>query len=170
MGKLYNPKIIDPSSEAIMIETLAPAYADLTRSYIGGMLQSNIWAPLDMAIRIKKNFYDTKNITFNSTEINNPLAYNLPGWEADFRASYEVIQNLKITLNYYFANERWSFMYNDNVKMNDINDLNIGVVYSLTPKLSFNLKANNLLGQKYDIWYGHPAQQLNVMGGVSFKF
>ncbi|MDD3899940.1 MAG: TonB-dependent receptor [Dysgonamonadaceae bacterium] len=161
---------LDLLPQDMIRESLSPAYAELTHSYLGGMIQSNIWAPLEISVHLKKNFYKTKNMTIDATEVANSQAYNMPGWESKLAATYNASNNLKFTLNYYYANDRWSYLRGENVKMNNINDLNIGASYLITPKLSLNLKANNLLSQEYDIWYGYPAQGLNMMGGVTLKF
>ena len=57
-----------------------------------------------------------------------------------------------------------------NVKMDNINDLNLGAVYDINDSFSLNVKANNLFSQRYDIWYGYPAQGINIAGGFTFKF
>ncbi len=56
------------------------------------------------------------------------------------------------------------------MEMNSINNLNAGAIYNINDMFSINAKANNLLNQSYDIWYGHPTQGINVMGGFTFKF
>ncbi len=129
------------------------------------MIQSNIWSPLDIALRVKKNIY-----TVSDTGIPDAKAYNKPGLETDIRATFSAMSNLKFTLNYYFAGDRWSYFDRVAVKMNNINDLNFGAVYDINDSFALNLKANNLLLQKYDIWYGYPAQGFNAMGGFTFKF
>lgn len=144
-------------------EFLTPKYGDLSHSHIGARVQSTIWNPLNVSLSLKKNFYNLK-------DDNNAKAWNRPGFEADVRADLSIVENFKFTLNYYLATDRWSNYGTDNVKMDNINDLNIGAVYQISDAFSINLKANNLLAQKYDIWYGHPAQGVNVMGGFSFKF
>ncbi|OJV38188.1 MAG: hypothetical protein BGO33_05790 [Bacteroidia bacterium 43-41] len=146
-------------------ETLAPVYGNLSHTHIGGMIQSNIWSPLDIALRVKKNIY-----TVSDTGIPDAKAYNKPGLETDIRATFSAMSNLKFTLNYYFAGDRWSYFDRVTVKMNNINDLNLGAVYDINDSFALNLKANNLLLQKYDIWYGYPAQGFNAMGGFTFKF
>ena len=146
-------------------ESLGPLYGNLSHSHIGGMIQSNIWSPLDIALRVKKNFY-----TVNDSGIPDAKAYNKPGFETDISAVFSAASNLKFTLNYYFAGDRWSYFNGANVKMNDINDFNLGAVYDINDSFAINLKANNLLFQKYDIWYGYPAQGFNAMGGFTFKF
>lgn len=151
-------------------ESLKPIYGTLSHSFIGGMIQSNIWSPLNIALRLKKNFYDATEIMSNNIEINDPMAYNKPGFKTDMRATLEIVSNLKLTLNYYFAGDRWTYFNNSNIKMDNINDLNLGGVYEISDSFSLNVKANNILSQKYDIWYGYPAQGINVAGGFTFKF
>lgn len=151
-------------------EYLNPFYADVTRSFIGGRIQSNTWSPLNISASLRKNFYTVKEFTIDAAQISDAKAYNQPGFEADIRATLEVIGNLKLSLNYYFAGDRWTYFNGANVKMDNIGDLNAGAVYQFTDWLSVNLKANNLLFQKYDIWYGFPAQGFNDMGGATIKF
>lgn len=151
-------------------EVLYPVYGDLTHSHIGGLIQSNIWSPLDLSLRLKKNFYDVKNMTIGDVDVSDPKAYNQPGFEVDVRASLDIMQGLKFTLNYYFAGDRWSNYQGIEQEMDAINDLNLGGVYEISDAFSLSLRVNNLLSQKQDIWYGHPAQGLNASGGFSFKF
>jgi hypothetical protein len=54
--------------------------------------------------------------------------------------------------------------------MKDVYDLSIKTSYAITPFFSAYLSTNNLLFQKYDIWYGYPAQKFNIMGGISVMF
>lgn len=151
-------------------EVLYPVYGNLAHSHIGGLIQSNIWSPLDVSLRLKKNFYDVTDMTIGDVPVSDPKAYNQPGIEVDLRASLDIIENLKFTLNYYYAGDRWSNYRGVEQEMDAINDLNLGGVYEINEAFSVSLRVNNLLSQKYDIWYGHPAQGLNASGGFSFTF
>ncbi len=146
-------------------EVLVPIYGNLSHSHVGARIQSTVWAPLDVALQAKKNFHAVKD-----SGIADAKAYNKPGLEADIKATFEATKNLKFIFDYYFAGDRWSYFNGANVKMNNINDLNLGVFYSISRSFSVNVKANNLLSQKYDIWYGYPAQGFNAMGGFTFLF
>jgi hypothetical protein len=55
-------------------------------------------------------------------------------------------------------------------KMKNVYDLSVKTSYAFTPYFSAYLSTNNLLFQKYDIWYGYPAQKFNIMGGISLMF
>ncbi len=122
------------------------------------------------SLRLKKNFYEVNDLTVNDVLINDARAYNMPGFEVDIRASLDLLSNLNLTLNYYLAGDRWSYFDGANLKMDNINDLNVGAVYDITDAFSVNARVNNLLSQKFDIWYGHPAQSINASGGFTFKF
>lgn len=159
-----------PEEVGVFKESLKPIYGTLTHSHIGGMLETNIWAPLNVSMKVKKNFYDVKDIKFKDVDISDPKAYNMPGLELSADATLEIIDNLKLMLNYYLASERWSYMDGVNIKMDNINDLSLGGTYTINNSFSVNVRANNLLSQRYDIFYGYPAQGINVMGGFTFKF
>lgn len=175
-------------------EGLLPLYGTLSHGYLGGMIQTKVWAPLDLSLRLKKNFFTAKDIMIweisfpgpidnsvlkikeiehsSSQEsiISDPKAYNKPGMEMEAHATLSALQNLKFTLDYFFVGDRQSYFKGENVKMENIHDLNIGAVYEINRSISLQLRANNVLFQKYDIWYGHPAQGFNASGGFTLKF
>lgn len=152
------------------IETLRAIYGTLAHSHVGGTVHTNIWTPLDILLRLKKNFYNAAEIKNNGVEITDPKAYNLPGIELDISATVDIIENLKFNLNYHLATDRLSYFSDENIKMDNINDLNIAALYRINDSFSLKLNANNILSQKYDIWYGYPSQGINVSGGFSFQF
>jgi hypothetical protein len=168
--------IIGDDAFGPFMESLKPIYGSLTHSFVGGMIQTNIWSPLNLSLRLKKNFFEAAEMTSNGVEVSDPMAYNKPGFETDIKATLDIISNLKLTLNYYLASDRWTFseridnFERVNVKMDNINDLNLGAVYDINDSFSLNVKANNLFSQRYDIWYGYPAQGINIAGGFTFKF
>ena len=143
---------------------LRPIFGNLSHSHIGGMIQTNIFPPLDLSFRVKRNFYTVTEMGEHA------LAYGMPGITADIRATLRASNQLSFTLNYHFANDRWAYFSGKNVKMDNINDLNIGVQYRISDSFSLNVRANNILFQRYDIWFGHPAQSFNASGGFTFKF
>lgn len=148
---------------------LRPVYGTLSHSHIGAMVQSKSWAPLDIALRVTKNFYNVKNMINTALPIPKPKAYHKPGIEADIHAAWAATDNLKITANYYLSTDRWTFN-GLNKKIDNINNLNLGATYQISDAFSVQLKANNVLFQTYDIWYGYPAQSFHVMGGFMFRF
>lgn len=159
-----------PNTPTDYSEFLIPVLGDLTHSHIGARVHSNIWSRLDVAVEVKKNFYSVTKIEGLNTETNELEAWNKPGLEVDIDATFSVNNQLKVMLGYYFANERWSIAEEQTVEMDNINNLSAGALYNINKMFTLNLKANNLLNQTYDMWYGHPAQGVSVMGGFTFKF
>ena len=151
-------------------EGLKPLYGDLSHTHLGGMVQVGMWAPLDLSLRLTKNFYTVQNLSVGETLNDDPKAYNKPGLEVDLKGSLEVSDKLSFNMNYYFAGDRWSYFVGENMEMENINDLNLGAAYKINKAFSFSVKANNMMNQQYDLWYGHPAQGFNIMGGFTFRF
>lgn len=151
-------------------EVLSPVYGSLSHTHIGGLFQSNIWAPLDLSLRLKKNFYDVTDMTIYGVQVADPKAYNKPGLEIDLTGSLEVNENLHFSMNYYFASDRWSYYEGQNREMDNISDLNVWAAYRISDAFSFSVKANNMMNQQYDLWYGHPSQGFSLIGGFTFLF
>lgn len=167
---LAGEEITGGEASGLFVEALRPIYGSLSHSHLGGLLQTNMWAPLDLTLRLQQNFYDVREMTINDNPIDDAKAYNKPGLEVDLRGTLEVMEKLKFSLNYYFAGDRWSYFEGTNHAMDHINDLNLGAVYDINDAFSLKLKVNNMMSQKYDLWYGHPAQGLNLSGGFTFAF
>ena len=165
----YNESTL-PNQPWTYQEFLLPVLGELTHSHIGTRIHSNIWSPLDISVMVKKNFYSVSKVKGLELEPSELKAWNKPGLETNIEATYSATSQLKVMLGYYFANDRWSIANGESVKMNIINDLSAGAIYNISDMFSLNLKANNLLNQSYDMWYGYPAQGINVMGGFTFKF
>ena len=56
------------------------------------------------------------------------------------------------------------------IKMDDVINLHAGANYRLNSTVSIWLQAHNLLNRRYDILFGHGAQRLGCMAGVSVTF
>ena len=49
-------------------------------------------------------------------------------------------------------------------------DINLGIEYKYTKRISAFLQFNNIASQQYYRWSDYPVLGLQVMGGVTFKF
>jgi hypothetical protein len=56
------------------------------------------------------------------------------------------------------------------VDLGAIVDINLGLEYRYTPRISLFLQANNLAAQRYNRWYSYPVQPFQIMGGVTARF
>lgn len=81
------------------------------------------------------------------------------------------IDKLAVDVNYYLATGRYTQLGGyEEVNLNNINELNIRGMYNINKTFSVNVQLNNVLFQKYDIYYGYPAQGFNLMGGINVNF
>ena len=56
------------------------------------------------------------------------------------------------------------------VNLGTIVDINLGLEYRYTPRVSIFLQANNLAAQRYNRWYSYPVQPIQVIGGITARF
>jgi outer membrane cobalamin receptor len=54
--------------------------------------------------------------------------------------------------------------------MKNINELNLTGTYTLNDTFGLYLKLNNVLFQKYELYYGYPMQSFSAMIGVNINF
>jgi len=98
-------------------------------------------------------------------------AWNKPDFTSDLTAGFQIQTiPLRFDLAYHLETGRKSFLKNNIVNMENINDVNFTGTYSFNNSFSVFAGVNNLLAQKYDIWYGCPAEGIRFMGGLSLKF
>lgn len=105
---------------------------------------------------------------YNSTDLH---VWQQPNMKikADFTAA--PVRKLTVTAYLALLGGLYAKDINHNVvKMNMIADLGGNAEYLLIPRLSAFAQVNNLLGTKYQRWYGYQAYGLNIYGGIRFKF
>ncbi len=94
-----------------------------------------------------------------------------PEFELDADLTLRPIDKLAIALQYHLETGRYTEAHGlSNVKMADINELNLRASYDFNKTFGLYALVNNLLNQQYDIFYGYPAQGITVMGGISLRF
>lgn len=152
------------------IETLSPLYGNLNHTHVGALLQSTLIPTLNITLRAQKNFYKVTHATYNEVEIADAKAYNKPTFEADAQVLWQLIDPLKVSLDYHLLADRYTYFNNENVAMQSIHALDMGAIYQISSKFSIHLQASNILNQQYDIWYGYPAQGFHILGGFTFVF
>lgn len=54
--------------------------------------------------------------------------------------------------------------------INGLADLNLGIEYRYTSRLSAFLNLNNITSKKYDLWYLYPMYRFNIKAGLTYSF
>jgi hypothetical protein len=183
-----------PFSEMHSIDDILTAHQWMVPSYektqtikVGGAIK---YAYQDLVdVRLKASYYKWKFFDYGMDEKYVDLELGQkPTFESDFSIGVKPIPQLKLDLRYHLETGRkaevFTYFYKgvtptstsvsvfsgSTQKMKDIHDLSLTGTYTINKTISVYLTVNNLLFQKYDIWYGYPAQNFNIMGGINVKF
>lgn len=161
-----------------------PVYANISTGHVGGLIKTNLIPYTDISAKIIAYFYDVKykngyvntyNEIYGLNLPNTKKAWGRPSFTAEFNADVKPFSGLTLSLNYLYGGGRKTYMDDNSgigtsLKIKDINELNIKGEYQITDWVSVNARLNNVLNQKYEMYYGYPLQGFNVLGGLSFKF
>ena len=105
-------------------------------------------------------------------------AWNLPDYEANVLADFQITKNWFAGANVFLVGERKDRGYSslvpeETVIVNDLDayaDLNANLGYRFNDRLSIFAKGYNLLGDNYEKWQNYPVLGLQVMAGATYKF
>ncbi|MCD7848671.1 MAG: TonB-dependent receptor [Parabacteroides sp.] len=98
-------------------------------------------------------------------------AYGKPEMELTAGVSVHPISQVTASLDYYLATGRKTLSWtSENEKMKNINELNLTGSYTLNDTFDLHLNLNNVLFQKYELYYGYPLQSFSAMIGVNINF
>lgn len=158
-----------------------PLYANVSTGHIGGQLKTTLIPYTDLSAKITAYFYDVKYrngyvTMIDRDDVSQKKAWGRPSFTAELNADVKPIDKLTLSLNYLYGGGRKGLFIggtstvNPGTKMKDINELNFRGEYQITDWLSVNARLNNILYQRYELYYGYPLQEFNILGGVSLKF
>jgi hypothetical protein len=169
----YLYSTIYPDADGLAGTTLIPDYQDANTLKGGADIKYILQDVFE--IDLKGVYYNwditTKPEVFFSEEY--LQAWHKPNFVADLNAAYRLSAiPLRFNLAYHgeFGRKTTPPINSLNFDMKDINDLSLKATYSVNKFFSAYLSTNNLLFQKQDIWYGYPAQNFNIMAGISVLF
>lgn len=98
-------------------------------------------------------------------------AYGMPEMEITAGVTLHPVKNVTAALDYYLATGRETKLFgHQDIKMKNINELNLTGSYAFNDTFGVYVKLNNLLFQKYEVIYGYPLQSFSAMVGVNINF
>lgn len=145
-------------------------YANLGEGHFGGALKTKLIPYTDLSLKATTHFYNLSKYTLTDNAPDKKEAWGLPSLTFDFNADFSFIDNLTLSVNYIFEGGRKTYVNEASAKMDNINELNIKGTYNILDWLSFFVRANNVMNQKYERQYGYTNQGINALGGISLKF
>ncbi len=113
-------------------------------------------------------------------------AWNMPSWDANLSIAYKVNEQLSVSADIFLTGQRKALIieepnplditdiphvpiYKSN-NLDTIFDLNVKGNYQINSKFSVFAQLNNFGFQKYQQWFGYPAQNFNFLAGMSYAF
>ena len=88
----------------------------------------------------------------------------MPEMEITAGVTVRPLKNLSASLDYYLATGRETCVsLGQDLKMDNINELNLTGAYNFNDTFGLYLKLNNVLFQKYELYYGYPLQKFSAI-------
>jgi outer membrane receptor protein involved in Fe transport len=115
---------------------------------------------------VKGNYYKYKLTLFDK-------AWNYPDFDVSTVIKYIFRKKIEFGIDFFILGTRYA---KDNITtvsyktFKPVYDLNLSANYYFSKDFTIFLNFNNILNQKYDIWYLYPAQRLNFMAGITYAF
>jgi hypothetical protein len=138
---------------------------DTKKFYAGAEVKYNYQSLFGISLKGVFNNWDAKNVYGRSE------AYGRPKTEITSTIDVSPIDKFTVSAKCYLATGRvWTPGYSYEDKAKNINELNVTGTYIANETFGAYVQLNNLLSQKYDLWYGYPAQGFNAMVGININF
>jgi hypothetical protein len=163
------------NNQSLMAQKLAPQYANAETFKLGGTLKYSYQDIFDVGVKLVYNHWNIRELSNIVTPVSDELgAWNKPSFTGDLTLGYKLSPiPLRLDAGYHLETGRKGLLVDlDNavVDLKNIHAMNVQGTYTFNDKLSFFARINNLFVQKYDLWYGYPAQNFNIMGGINVRF
>ena len=108
--------------------------------------------------------------------------WNTPALEVTVGGIYDLADKILVRAYIFFIGERKAKIYEelDGTELNSDNsysisqkaflDFNLGFEYRYNRTISAFVNFNNILNQRYLMFYQYPVQRINIMGGATWRF
>ena len=130
----------------------------------------NFYTGAELGYDYKDIFSLQGSLLYRSWEEDELYFYFLPEMVLDLHADVRPITGLQFRLGYQGITRRGSGLINDGKKAPAVGNLYFNGHYDLFHNLGIYVRAENLLDKEYQYYWGYPAQGLNFLGGLTFRF
>ncbi len=116
---------------------------------------------------------------FNYESEDEQEAWNLPEIKASVLLDYQINKQWFLGAQLFYVGERKDINNAivalptspvPTITLDSYFDANVNFGYRLNDQLSFFVKGNNLAGENYERWVNFPVQDIQILGGVTYKF
>lgn len=170
-----NDALFVPTAESNLINYSAADHYNTKLFFAGAALKYSYQNLFEFSLKGVFNSWDVEDVSdWIGGSAPDFEAYGRPKAEITATIDVRPIDKLTISAKYYLATGRKTVFYPlqkwTPIDMDNINELNVTGMYSITKNVGVYGQLNNLLFQKYDLHYGYPTQGFNAMVGVNINF
>lgn len=138
----------------------------------------------DMRVKLRGGFITDLGFAYNNYKTTSEdCAWHRPKLEGKLKLTYDVNDKLAFNTTFLYQGVRYAKVWNDGpywmakyppiydaVKLKDVYDLSFGADYCFNDQLSVFAKLDNVLNQKYQLYYGYPVEGIQFFAGLKMRF
>lgn len=166
-----NPEAVSVAREDYQYgNSFGVVYDQLSTISAFGELNFDVRRDLNLRANAEYFIYDPEN---------EEEAWNLPDFELNLLADWQINDNWFAGANIFLVGERKDVAYNEVgglpqvssvIDLDAYTDLNANLGYRFNDRLSIFAKGKNLLGDNYERWKNYPVMGIQIMAGATYKF
>ncbi|PHS09703.1 MAG: TonB-dependent receptor [Kordia sp.] len=131
-----------------------------------------------LTTQVSKNYSVGLSGEYSSFSTDKALeAWNLPQLKASIFGDFKFSEKWTGGMNLFYVGERMDKLDSSTtlvtpsiITLEGYFDANAHVGYNITNRFTAFLKANNIASQGYEKWQTYPVQQVQILGGLTYKF
>lgn len=138
----------------------------------------------DLRVKLRGGLSTDLGFVYNNYQMTNEdCPWYRPKMEGKLKLTYDVNDKLAFNTTFLYQGGRYAKDWNngpywmtkyppqyDVVKLKDVYDLSLGADYCFNDQLSLFAKLDNVLNQKYQLYYGYPVEGIQFFVGLKMRF
>lgn len=154
---------------------------------VGGHALENMFDVFYDESHLTSVLADVRWLVFDKVAIDAGVTYNnyqlavlgralyRPKFEAKLKVNYDPTENLSLYSSFLFQNGRFArtqspYLIVPSFEMKPVMDLGLGADFRVNDQLAVFAKVNNLLHQKYQLYYNYPVNGIEFFAGLKMTF
>lgn len=152
--------------------------------YYDDVQEVNVLA--DLRVKLRNSLTADMGFTYNHYNLNLMIedahAWYRPTMEGKLKLTFDLNDHLSFHSSFLFQGERYALApksefnpqlpgwYLEEKKMKDVLDLSLGTDYKVNDQITAFALVDNVLCQKYQLYYNYPVTGIQLFAGVKLKF
>lgn len=145
--------------------TLTVAFDDIKKLRFSAEASYKLTNKINIGTRLLFDQYSMDRLT---------KAWHMPGFQMHLTAGYQFDEKLRIITEMFFEDKRYAPSYVNGIEnivtLDAITDVNIGAEYAINEQFTVFAQINNILHNRYERFYNHPVQGIQLFAGMSLRF